>query len=77
MSGHAFMIGCHSGKVVAFAVRAKKCIKCTRAKKKCVIPEAHKCTANHKGSSGSMEAAAAALELTTDIFDKLNGHIFI
>ena len=76
LSVHAFMIGWLSDKVVGFAVRAKKCVKCTHAKNKDIIVEEHNCTANHEGSSGSMEAAAA-LKLTTNIFNKPNGRSFI
>ena len=55
LSGHAFLIGCRSGKVISFGVRAKKCAKCTRYKKIGVTPPTHNCTINHEGSSGSME----------------------
>ena len=59
LSGHGYMIGCLSGKVVSFGVRSKKCVKCTRATNKNMVVKPHFCTINHHGSSGSMEAALA------------------
>ena len=74
LSGHAFMIGCRSGKVISFGVRAKKCAKCSTAKRRGTTPVPHFCTINHEGSSGSMEANLA-LSLTIELFDKSNASV--
>ena len=76
LSGHGFMIGCNTGKVVAVAVRAKKCNKCTIANRKEVESKAHYCPVNHDGSSGSMEAIVA-LYLTTDVHTNSKGKVYI
>ena len=36
--GHSFLIGCRSGKVISFGVRAKKCAKCSWYNKIGVTP---------------------------------------
>ena len=76
LSGHGFMIGCSTGKVVDVAVRGKKYNKFTIANKKEVEAKAHYCTVNHNGSSGSMEAIVA-LDLTTDVHTNSKGKVFI
>jgi hypothetical protein len=62
LSGHAFLIDAHSGKIVAMQVHSKSCLKCSRAVKKGIaeenVPE-HKCPKNYDGSSKGMEATAA------------------
>jgi hypothetical protein len=49
LSGHAFLIDVHSGKIVAMQVHSKSCLKCSRAVKKGIaeenVPE-HKCPKN-------------------------------
>ena len=76
LSGHAFLIGCRSGKVISFGVRAKKCAKCSRSKRLGTSPVSHFCTINHEGSSGSMEAKPA-LSLTTELFDKSKARLYL
>ena len=76
-SGHAFMIGCHSGKFISFGVLAKKCAKCTRAARSGLdssLP--HICTINYEGSSGSMEVKLA-LQLTVDMFENNNNKTYL
>ena len=76
LSGHGFMIGCSTGKVVAVAVRAKKCSKCSRANSNQTRVKNHICPINHSGSSGSMEATVA-LDLTTEIYTNSKGKVHI
>ena len=76
-SGHALMIGCHSGNITSFGVLAKKCAKCSRAARSGLdnsLP--HVCTINHDGSSGSMETKLA-LQLTVDIFEHNNNNFYL
>ena len=59
LSGHGFLIGCRSGKVVEFGVLKKKCFTCEKHNTtQQNIPE-HRCNVNHVGSSGSMESTLA------------------
>ena len=60
-SGHAFLIGARTRKVVAMVVMAKKCSFCVSwAKTNIAAPVPnHDCTKNHEGSSKSMEPLAA------------------
>ena len=76
LSGHEFLIGCRSGNVISFGVRSKKCVKCSRYKRLGTSPNVHRCTINHEGSSGSMEAKLA-LELTTNMFNDKKGKVFL
>ena len=76
LSGHAFFIGCRSGKVISFGVKAKKCAKCGRAKRLGINPPPHSCTINHEGSSGSMEAKLA-LELTKKLHIAKNERAYL
>ena len=76
LSGHGFLIGCRSGKVIALGVRSKKCAKCTAANKRNTTVQPHFCTVNHEGPSGSMEAKMA-LDLTVDLHAKFNGRIHL
>ena len=68
---HGFMIGFKTGKIVALAVRAKKCAKFSLANKNSVRVIPHTFPVNHGGSSGSMEAKVA-LDLTSDIHSNSN-----
>ena len=67
-SGHAYFIGCRSGKVVRYIVYSKKCTKCDIAVAMGNEPMEHEdCPRNYKtGSSKAMEATAA-YELILDL----------
>ena len=60
-SGHAYFIGCCSGKVVSMLVYSKKCTKCDIAVAMGEEPMDHEnCVQNYRtGSSKAMEASAA------------------
>ena len=66
-SGHGFMIGCLSGKVVSSAVKSNKFVKCSSANRRNLNVKPHSCSVDHIGLSGSMEAIVA-LELTEEVF---------
>ena len=68
ISGHAFMIGGRSGKVLCFLVCAKECGKCNDAQRQGRAAKKHPCPHNYEGSSKGMEADAALL-LTVEMFD--------
>ncbi|XP_078329120.1 uncharacterized protein LOC111135496 isoform X1 [Crassostrea virginica] len=53
LSGHGSMIGASTGKVLAYAVRCKKCKQCDQDTSK--DPSSHDCRKNWTGSSKSME----------------------
>ena len=76
ISGHGFMIGTMTGKVVAVGVKCKKCTRCTIANKNNTTVRTHNCPVNHIGSSGSMEASMA-LELITNMSEKSNAKVYI
>ena len=69
------MIGCKTSKIVALAVRAKKCTKCSLANNKILRVILHTCPVNYVGSSGLIEAKVS-LGLTTDIHSNSNGRVF-
>ena len=57
-SGHAFMVGHETRKVVAWALYSKRCGVCQRAKGRAVAVPPHDCSKNYVGSSKAMEARA-------------------
>ena len=58
-SGHGAIIGSHSGKVLGYATRHKRCIVCSVAEANKRPTREHDCRRNHTGSSKSMEPAVA------------------
>ena len=76
MSGHGFIIGCRSGKIIGLDVKGKKCAKCHYANKHNLPVKDHKCSINYEGSSGAMESKVA-LTLTERLFSESNGRIYI
>eukprot|EP00957_Ditylum_brightwellii_P193385 14725197-Ditylum_brightwellii.AAC.1 len=73
ISGHTFMIGTRTRKILASIVCAKQCNKCKRAGAG-KWPEPHPCPQNYEGSSKAMEADAA-LELTVQMYREHNIYI--
>ena len=68
LSGHAFIIGAITGKVIGYKVKSKSCSKCKTANTLDIDAEEHDCQINFDGSSGAMEAAVA-LELCIQLHD--------
>ncbi|KAK3727623.1 hypothetical protein QZH41_017654, partial [Actinostola sp. cb2023] len=58
-TGQGTAVGRNTGKIVDYATRNSACRICDAAGKKHQEPRSHDCRKNHKGSSKSMEAAAA------------------
>ena len=59
LSGHAFMVGARTKKIIQCVVSSKMCRKCLDAEKTNEDPIPHKCPRNYSGSSKAMEADAA------------------
>ena len=69
VSGHGFIIGCHTRCVIGMGVIKKKCSTCRSTNKFGNSTRAHKYNVNHKNSSGAMDSALA-LTLTISMFEK-------
>ena len=74
ISGHAFMIGARTKKILASVVCSKECDKCKRAATNGEKAEPHPCPKNYEGSSKAMESDAA-LELTIRMYEEQ--HVFV
>ena len=70
-SGHAFIIGALSGKVICMRVYSKTCRICQYANKNQTIATAHECPKNYEGASKSMEVQSI-LEMTIELWDDHN-----
>ena len=76
LSGHGYLVGTRTGKVVRMGVLSKKCSICSahnRTNNTAVPP--HSCMINHDGSSGSMEAKLGVMMLE-GICDEYKGGAF-
>ena len=58
ISGHGFVVGGLTKKIMNHRCLSKCCSTCDKAKKKNVTPKQHECPRNHDGSSKSMETEA-------------------
>ena len=58
ISGHGFLVGGNSKKVLNYRCMSKRCRKCANAKLTKQEPPPHECPKNHLGSSKSMETEA-------------------
>ena len=79
LSGHGFIIGCLTRKVIGYGVRKKKCSICKNLNRDNVAAtEAHMavCNVNSHGSSGAMESELALL-LTDKVFSDSKGYVFV
>ena len=74
LSGHAFMIGARSKKIIDCNVSSKLCMKCFHAKRTNKKAKAHRCPKNYDASSKAMEADAA-LQLYKSLYDNSQGTI--
>ena len=73
LSGHCFLFGLDTKKIIGMKVYSKVCSVCD-AKRKGPVPE-HECPKNWEGSSGAMESQGA-LELWQEIYDKYDGRVY-
>jgi hypothetical protein len=69
LSGHAFIVGARTKKVIGVHVSCKMCLTCRRSEKKGKIVKAHECSKNFTGSSKAMESNAL-LELAKQAFTR-------
>ena len=76
LSGHAFMIGARSNKIIECNVSSKLCMKCHHAERLNKQADTHDCPKNYEASSKAMEADAA-LTLYKSIFDNSDGSVAI
>ena len=67
-SGHAFLVGGKTRKVIAFLTCMKKCTVCEKYDKKNKEAPEHCCPRNYTGSSKGMEAFAG-VQLVTEVWD--------
>ena len=58
-SGHAFLVGVATKKIIGLTIFCKKCAMCTYHENKNTTPPFHYCPRNHFGSSKSMESLSA------------------
>ena len=59
LSGHAFMVGAESRKIIHCVVTSKMCATCLSAELKGTMAQEHLCPKNYTGSSKAMESDAA------------------
>ena len=71
-SGHAAIIGFHTGKPIALGIWSKRCKKCECSEKKGVPAPTHECPKNHDGSSKAMESEEA-VDALVSVFDRSEG----
>ena len=76
LSGHAFLVGCLSRKVLSAQITSKKCSLCSSAETKEEEPGEHECPKNYMGSSKAMEADGA-LSLVKNLDLETNSKVFI
>eukprot|EP00957_Ditylum_brightwellii_P026346 1993162-Ditylum_brightwellii.AAC.1 len=69
ISGHAFMIGVQTKKILANVVCSKECDRCKRSATNEEKAEPHPCPKNYEGSSKAMDSDAA-LELTIRMYEE-------
>ena len=73
LSGHGYLVGARTGKVVRMGVLCKKCsICCAHNRSNNIEVQPHACTINHDGSSGSMEAKLGC-RMLEEICDEYKG----
>ena len=76
MSGHGFVLGSQTKRVLQFKVLSKQCSKCSFAAKTLVTPPKHECPKNHIGSSKSMETEAI-FRMVKEAFDHIGYNLSI
>ena len=76
LSGHTFLIGAHSKKIVSTQVTSKVCSTCSAADGKGIEPIKHDCPRNYHGSSKAMETDAA-LSLVLKLDEKYKSKLYV
>uniref|UniRef100_A0A7S0C7E0 Mutator-like transposase domain-containing protein n=1 Tax=Proboscia inermis TaxID=420281 RepID=A0A7S0C7E0_9STRA len=75
ISGHGYIIGCRTGKILGMQVRQTKCKKCQAQNNNGTPAVTHDCMVNWDGGSGAMEAAVA-MDLIVAVHDKTDGRVY-
>ena len=70
ISGHGFVLGSRTKKILQFKVLSKSCSKCSIAAAKNKVVKPHACPKNHDGSSKSMETEAI-FRMVKEAYDDL------
>ena len=75
-SGHGYLVGVNSGRIVGWGVKKKKCSQCEVMLRKYdeILP--HDCNINYSGSSGGMESRLA-VDLLSNIWNRSNGKVAV
>ena len=76
LSGHAYFIGCRTGKVFKCGVLQKSCVTCTSYQKRDLPIPNHLCNVNHNGSSGSMESLLCC-QMIEELHDASGGKVVV
>ena len=76
LSGHGFLVGAHSRKIVNAQVTSKECSTCSSAETRGVETPEHDCPRNYKGSSKGMEAHGA-LSLVKKLDKSSNSKLYV
>ena len=76
LSGHAFMIGARSRKIIQCVVSSKMCATCLDSEESKNEPKSHVCPRQYTGSSKAMESDAA-LEAYENLFELKKGIVAI
>ena len=71
-SGHMFLIGSSTNKIIEYDLKCVSCTICLSAKKNNKVPKPHNCFKNFDGHAKAMEAVSAA-ELVSRISKDCNG----
>ena len=74
ISGHGYLIGCRTGKIIGMQVRQTKCKKCQAENSNGTPAATHECMVNWDGGSGAMEAAVA-MDLIVAVYEKTDGRV--
>ena len=70
ISGHGFVVGGFTKKIMNHRCLSKCCSICDKAKRKSTVPEQHECPSNHDGSSKSMETEAIFRMVKDAVYNK-------
>ena len=77
-SGHAYLIGCRTEKVIGMLVYSKKCNTCNNIRKyNLPDDEEHDCPYNYRSGSSKAMEASAALDMVVSLWNDSNKRIGI
>ena len=76
LSGHGFLLGCRTNKIIDSILCSKKCATCSRYERQDQDLPTHTCPKNYTGSSKAMEADGL-LQAYIDLYRQSNGTLAI